>query len=401
MISNRESHSPLPSLRLPHRVLCLQHSSVFENYGGVEYYLDDTLRLATDICGGANVRTLIPQRGDGLKTSPRPYTYQLVPWATQPIVKKLCNRIPWPLFNAARKAIEEFRPQILLNAHVSLGPVAFALSKLYSIPVVTIVYGIDAWGNLWPQDELALKKSNRILSISHWTKNVLVDRGYPATQIDILHPMLNPTFQNRPLPTKTTRDRFTLLTISRLSAAEQYKGQDHVLQALGRLKEKHSRIKFRYIIQGKGDDQPRLESLVHSLDLNEIVEFRDAVPDRDGLESLYNEADVYVMPSRYGYWGRKWRGEGFGIVYCEAAAFGVPSIAYRCGGATDIIRHGETGLLITPDNIDELASGIWSLYENFATREAMGKKAYHHVLKHFTESATREQLFQALGKHPA
>lgn len=393
-----EQVSPQLVPRLSHRVLCLQHSSIFEAYGGVEYYLDDTLTLATQLCGRENVHTLIPQRGPHtLSISPRPYGYQMVPWPKNSVLKKLANRVPWPLFRSAQKAILEFKPTVLLNAHVSLGPMAVALSQMYSIPLVTIVYGIDAWGNLWPQDEYALKKSSRILSISHWTKQVLVQRGYDANRIDILHPMLNPKFQTRKLSAKKSHERFTLLSISRLSAAEQYKGQDHVLHALGRLKEKYRRLSFRYIIQGKGDDLARLEALAHSLDLQEIVEFRGAVADRDALDELYGEADVYVMPSRFGFWGRRWRGEGFGIVYCEAAAFGVPSIAYRCGGATDIIRHGETGLLVTPDNVDELANAIWSLYENFSRREELGKKAFKHVMENFTQPPTREQLFQALS----
>jgi phosphatidylinositol alpha-1,6-mannosyltransferase len=120
------------------------------------------------------------------------------------------------------------------------------------------------------------------------------------------------------------------------------------------------------------------------------------VAQRKDFEAVYREADLFVMPSRFGRWDGRWRGEGFGIVYLEAAAFGLASVAYDCGGATDIIRHGENGMLVEPDNIAELARTIESLAKRRSLAEGMGRKAHEMVMRQFTRATIREQLAGAL-----
>jgi glycosyltransferase involved in cell wall biosynthesis len=372
------------------RLLFVQHSSIFAHYGGVEYYLDDIVSLASETYGREAVCSLIPQRSPLI--SSRPYQTQFVSLAGSGWRRKWQNRFAWALLSETRKLIRTFRPTAIINSHVSLGPLVWAATRGSQIPWWTIVYGIEAWGNLWPQDEWALQHSSGIISISHWTKKILVDRGYSPSQIEIIQPPLPDDFGHLSYHPSSENRPFTCLTISRLDAKERYKGQDHVLKALAKLRRFVPSLSLKYIIQGDGSDRSRLETLCRELALEDWVTFRSAVKDRKELEATYRSADLFVMPSRFGRWDGSWKGEGFGIVYLEAAAFGVPSLAYDCGGVTDIIVDGENGFLVPPDDIDALAEGILRLAQNRSMTREMGKKAHERVMRDFTRRKIQSQL---------
>jgi phosphatidylinositol alpha-1,6-mannosyltransferase len=273
------------------------------------------------------------------------------------------------------------------------------VSRLTGIPYLTCAYGIECWGKLSLPEEHALKRSQRILSISHWTKKLLVDRGYREEQIAIIHPRMPTSLEKLAPPAAKpgARRPFRLLTVSRLDAREAYKGQDHVIEALSRIRMTEPKLEIHYTILGKGTDEARLRELVRHHDLESVVEFRPPFADREELAAAYRACDVYVMPSRFGRWGGRYRGEGFGIVYVEAAAFGVPSIAYACGGAMDIIHDGIDGYLITPDDIGELARRIAALAKDPRRITELGQAAYASAMKAFTRAAIRREIETALS----
>jgi glycosyltransferase involved in cell wall biosynthesis len=388
------NRTPGVATHLPHRPLFLQHASIFEQFGGVEYYLDDFIRLANAEYQG--VCTVVPT--SKTITTARHYRWEGVPRAQSRWLRKIQNRFFGGLYRRAGQLIREVKPTFIFNAHVSLGPLCYLLGKQTGLPVVTCVYGIDAWGDLFPQDEWCLRRSERIISISHWTKKILVDRGYDPEKIDIVHPLLPANFEPAPRAKVKTRDALTLLSVSRLDASEQYKGQDHVLRALAQLRNSDPQLRFHYIIQGEGSDRPRLETLTRALGIEATVEFRNSIRDREALREVYQEADLFIMPSRFGKWDGSWKGEGFGIVYVEAASMEVPSLAYDCGGATDIIRHGETGWLVEPDQIGGIAATLRTLAQNPERLRQTGEKARAWVLRAFTTQPVTHQIERAFDR---
>lgn len=392
----RMCHVSGMSLSEPKRILFLQSDSVFERFGGIEHYLDDLITLAGEVYGFENLRTLIPRRREQLSDLERPYRPEFVRFSKSPLLQKLQNRFSPAYYRRARKLLEEFRPNLIFNTHVSLGPMAHALARATKIPTLTCVYGIDCWGGLWRQDEWALRRASRIVSISHWTQKVLVDRGYDPARFRIIHPRIGTQYETVQAKSDRAEGPLVMLSVSRLDASEQYKGQDHVLQAMAKLRARSPELDLRYIIHGEGDDRPRLENLARSLGLEDRVQFPGFVQDRSELHAVYRSADVFVMPSRFGHWDGRWRGEGFGIVYAEAAAFGVPSVAYNCGGVTDIVRDGETGRLVEPDNLEALASALEDLARNREQLQRMGNRAREDVLKRFTRPAIATELESAL-----
>ena len=101
------------------------------------------------------------------------------------------------------------------------------------------------------------------------------------------------------------------------------------------------------------------------------VQFLGRVPDAD-LPALYASADVFAMCCR-----ERWGGleaEGFGIVFLEAAACGVPAVAGRSGGSHEAVVDGETGFVVEPKDVDAVRAAIRRLTEDDALRDSDARR---------------------------
>ena len=125
------------------------------------------------------------------------------------------------------------------------------------------------------------------------------------------------------------------MTISRLSAGEQYKGHDRVIRLLPRLAAEFPDI--AYVIGGDGDDRGRLETLATGQGVAHLCRFIGHIPDEEIVEH-YRMADVLVMPST---------GEGFGIVFLEAMACGTPAIGLDVDGSVDPLERNPIGYAVS------------------------------------------------------
>lgn len=137
-----------------------------------------------------------------------------------------------------------------------------------------------------------------------------------------------------------------LLTVSRLNAQERYKGHDRVIQVLPELLRTFPDL--RYLIAGDGDDRSRLESLAGQSGVSDRVIFAGEVPDED-LPDIYRLADAYVMPST---------GEGFGIVFLEAAVSGLPIVGGGVDGSRDALADGAVGVCVDPSDSSSLMTAV-------------------------------------------
>ena len=146
-------------------------------------------------------------------------------------------------------------------------------------------------------------------------------------------------------------DTNILLTVSRLSSDEQYKGYDTIIKLLPSVIDKIPDIK--YIIVGDADkhESSRIANLIEDLGLTSHVVMTGYVPS-ENLPDYYNLADLFVMPSK---------GEGFGIVYLEAMASGVPVMAGNRDGSVTPLMKGKLGFLVDPYNFNQISSTIISV----------------------------------------
>ena len=117
-----------------------------------------------------------------------------------------------------------------------------------------------------------------------------------------------------------------------------------------------------------------LKSRVAEAGLSNRVIFRDEVPMKD-LAAHFQALDLYIAPQRW---------EGFGLTPLEAMACGAPTIATRVGAFEDIVKDGETGVLVDVEDVDAMVSAAHDLLSDPAKLAAWGKTARQHVVDHFT-----------------
>jgi glycosyltransferase involved in cell wall biosynthesis len=126
-------------------------------------------------------------------------------------------------------------------------------------------------------------------------------------------------------------------------------------------------------IVGSGNDERRLKDIAHSLGNDELVKFRGAISEGE-LQGLLAEADVFVLPSKK---------EGFGIVYIEAMAAGLPCIGANHGGVPEVIEHGGSGFLIEYGDVAQLLFYLESLAKSEALYRVMSQAARKRASEEF------------------
>ncbi|MGI9604182.1 MAG: glycosyltransferase family 4 protein [Acidimicrobiales bacterium] len=171
------------------------------------------------------------------------------------------------------------------------------------------------------------------------------------------------------------------------------KGMDTLVLAAAQLTERHPDL--RVAVSGSGRDQRRLQRLIDRSGSPTVLLGR---VDGDELPGLYGAADLFAMLCRVRWGGLEQ--EGFGIVFVEAAAAGVPQVAGFSGGATDAVTHGETGLVVDPgDDVDAAARAIDELLSDPHRRRKMGRAGRARAEQEFSYDHLADRLQAAFLAH--
>ena len=155
------------------------------------------------------------------------------------------------------------------------------------------------------------------------------------------------------------------------------KGTVYVIHAFARLAQQIPGVEL--VIIGDGPLRKRMQSLAQSLGLAKQIRFLGALPHQQVMTWM-RKAAMLVLPSVRTRTGRN---EGLGMVLLEAAATGVPMIGSRQGGIPEAIIDGETGLLVSERNYEELAAAMSALLNDSAMRLRMGQQARTLVERRF------------------
>ncbi len=250
-------------------------------------------------------------------------------------------------FAAAVLQFALWRPRIdlVVCAHINLLPLGLLLRAWLRAPLLLEIYGIDAWEPAgWIANRFAAS-ADGVLSISEITKQrFMAWSGCPESKILLLpnaiHAGLYGAGPKRLdlLERYGLRGKVILMTLGRIASEERYKGFDEVLESLPELSQEIPNV--AYLVVGDGNDRARLEEKARLLGVADRVVFAGRVDDAEKADH-YRLADAYVMPSR---------GEGFGFVFLEAMACGVPAIGSIADGSREALKDGELGLLVDPDD---------------------------------------------------
>ena len=184
-----------------------------------------------------------------------------------------------------------------------------------------------------------------------------------------------------------------VLTLSRLVPR---KGVDKLIEAAAELRQEHPGLVV--LVAGSGRDRSRLERKAARLDAP--VRFLGRVPDSD-VPGVYAMADVFAMVCRVRWGGLEQ--EGFGIVFLEAAASGIPQLAGRSGGAAEAVAHGKSGLVVDdPTDANEVEASLSRLLNDEAKRRSMGVASRERSIQEFSydllASRLRDAVRETIGR---
>jgi glycosyltransferase involved in cell wall biosynthesis len=265
--------------------------------------------------------------------------------------------------NKIKFLIESFfsstKQDVVILSHINLALLGVLIKIINPrCKVWLIAHGIEIWGSLSYIKKKFLTKCDKILCVSNFTmQKVISEHNIDAKVCTVLNNVVDSFIQ---IPQKFDKpnylqDRYNIqgnhpiiFTLSRLSSLELYKGHDNVIRVLKNLKNKFPQIK--YVLAGKYDE-------IEKVRIDELIE-ENGVENQVILTGFINEtelidhfllADLFVLPSK---------GEGFGIVFIEALACGLPVICGNEDGSIDAICNGELGTAIGPDNLSELEIAI-------------------------------------------
>src|ERR1051325_2141107 len=267
-----------------------------------------------------------------------------------------------------REAIRE-RPDFIIMTHVNFAPVAYYVQRTIGIPFLAVGHGIEVWKINRRSVKNALRAATCLAAVSNFTRQRMADAlNISPDRIALLPNTFDEQkFVPGPKP-HFLLERYGLLpgqpvvlTISRLAAAERYKGYDQILRALPAVRQRFPDV--RYVLGGRGGDRLRIESMIREWRLESNVTLAGFVPDHE-LCSHYNLCDLFAMPSK---------GEGFGIVFLEALACGKPVIAGNKDGSVDAVLGGGIGALVDPDNVQEIEAALIQLLEKKHPNEILAQ----------------------------
>jgi glycosyltransferase involved in cell wall biosynthesis len=208
-------------------------------------------------------------------------------------------------------------------------------------------------------ERLALSLAHRVITTSATTARLLSQHyAVPPDKIRVVLPGTDRV----PLPQRPAGDVVNLLAVGSIVPR---KGYDVLIAALGKVPD----LKWRLVIAADPSRSPEtttaLEAQIAALGLAERVALVGVVSDAR-LAELYAGADLFVLPSRY---------EGFGMAYTEAIAHGVPVVGTTAGAIPEAVPAG-AGMLVAPDNVDELTLALLRLIGNTAERARLAAGAH-------------------------
>jgi len=203
-----------------------------------------------------------------------------------------------------------------------------------------------------------LREAAFVIGITEYNRRFLIEHGAPAERVNVVRCGIDPgayAFRPRTLESRTLRGVC-------VASFKEYKGQRVLVEALAADELVRESIAIDFI--GDGPLRPATEQIAERLGVRAQTNFVGSLPETEVAARLA-EADFMVLPSVVAEDGDT---EGLPIVLMEALAAGLPVVASRLTGIPELIRDGETGILVEPNDAVELARGLRRLLDDDGSR---------------------------------
>jgi len=191
---------------------------------------------------------------------------------------------------------------------------------------------------------------------------------------------------------RQTDKRNEIFTIVCVGSLEERKGQVYLVEACAELKAQN--INFRCLLVGEGDRRPQIEAIIAKLGLEKQVTLLGLQP-RHEVSKLLNQADAMVLPSITMPDGKK---EGIPVALMEALAMQLPTIGTNFSGVPELIKDGQTGLLVPERDAKALATALLRLYHSPELGKKLGQAGHVKVITDFNLQLNTAKLYEIFSQ---
>ena len=330
----------------PIRILALITDG-FGSQGGISQYNRDLLTALSDADSVGEI-VVLPRLGQAGQQGLPAHVRQQAP---------IFNKVRYSL-SAVAVATMKGPFDLVFCGHILQAPLAAGIARRLQIPLWLQLHGIEAWTCPRAVVHWGAEQSDLVTVVSRYTKrrflrwanvqpgrvrvlpNTVSDRYSPGPKSELI------------LEQYGLRGKRILLTVSRISLDDRYKGHHRVLAVMPDLLREYPDLV--YVVAGEGNGRKKLQQLAVEHGVADSVKFIGKV-DEAQLPDMYRTADVFIMPSTK---------EGFGIVFLEAMRSGIPAIGGNSDGSMDPLRDGLAGYAVSCESRDELLDAIRSALVN-------------------------------------
>ena len=265
-----------------------------------------------------------------------------------------------------------------IHAHYATHPalVAWLINQLTGISYSITVHAHDIFVEK-PMLATKLQDSVFVSSISEFNRKYLVDMfgSWVQQKTQIVRCGIDPAYYGNEKGVNAGRTgRLEIISIGSL---QPYKGHMYLVKACIELQK--NGIPFRCRIVGGGDLRPMLERAIRENHLDDLVELMGPRT-QDEVSRLLRTANCYVQPSVITPSGKM---EGIPVALMEAMVSGIPVIATSISGIPELVRNGDTGWLVPPENVNALADALSQVYRDPAEAHKRARSGRRWVLDEF------------------
>ncbi len=279
---------------------------------------------------------------------------------------------------------------VVVSTHVGLSSLLRFLPRLARPATLTFIHGIEVWRPLRWRHRSALQLSDFVVANSRFTAHKASDCNPWLGGIHRCHLGIQPGEAAAPSSheelVRLAPTRHDILIVARMIKGQCEKGHRELIAAMDKVVA--AVPDARLIIAGTGDDVENYRGMAFRSRAVERILFTGFVS-TPVLRGLYRRVGVFAMPSRQ---------EGFGLVYAEAMAAGLPCVASTCDAASEVVLDGETGLLVDPPDQDALVGSLVRLLHDDEYRRRLGTQGRRRFEEHFTEHHFHDRIWRLVDE---
>lgn len=307
------------------------------------------------------------------------------------LINKKLPFLKWlPSISALKKeVINRQINHVIVGNILPLGTVAYYLSKKLNFKYSVIIHGTDIEyaKKSWRKKVLAKKilaKADKIICNSEFTSRLVKELDTNLEdKIIVVNPGVLRETCNVERGTQIGEGKIVLFSISRLI---KRKGIDSVIEIMPEILKKIPNLV--YFIAGIGPDEEYIKKIAADC---EQIKFLGRISDEEKWAWL-KSSDIFVLPTRT----EAGNLEGFGIVYLEANLAGKPVIAGNSGGVSDAVIDNVTGLMVDPDNNEEIKNAIIKLAKDKSLREKLGEQGRKRASEEFNWEKQIQKIYLSI-----